>query len=399
VVHAAQVGTSYVTGLNQTSELASIAGQTRSEISLRSLARAFQEVKVGEATLTRLASSTSDATVLGSIVGAFLSGVTAPPAQTPANLSGESGTLLHPELSNKPIAFLPATETQGVSVNVTNDLPSAAGSFRFFPEGDTGSTYNFWVNNQTEDPDLNLEANEPIFSISPAGSGSGAGSNLTGSSTATSTAVAPASSRAVSAAALTSFKRACLFRTNYIPTNLGGPCAIKIEDFSASVKCVSVPSASAGVTATYQFRLSYYRDNNKNGQQDGSYVFVPGNVPGDATLVRVTYPQTVTNAFAGIKTSNPRVYDGPDALGFPSSDKDVFLFSKTVAGVPQNKGLLTDWTHLTAISGQVAEGGRSTNGRINGAISITTAATSATHSQTGLNISIGSLDCTALDRR
>ncbi len=415
VSYVAEARTSFVDASvpPRTTDLVARVGSTRSEILQRLLSTALQDVSAGTATLSRPSDGSTDAVQLGAVRGA-VDVVSAPPDQTRTTVTATEQVLTHPDFAGKSIAFLSNSSTQNVRVGVANDLPIAQGGFQLNPSGTESATYNFWVNNQAEGSVLKLAGNPVrVFSINPT---TDATNNTTvGTSSATTTALS-SSDRKVQTLAQASFKKACLMPVTYV-TAAGGPCLVNITDFSANVDCNAKPTTGTA-TGTYSFRMSYYSDLNRNGTIDGSYVPLGGLDPygsGRPKLHTITAGTTATNVLAPLKGSeNPLVYDAPaseDPLATPEtgSPKDLYLFPVSLGGtnrkvptgasVHANTGYLNDWTHLLDIPRQVTNTGRSAAAQIKGALRITTEPTDPLRPETSLNISIGSLDCSAVDNR
>ena len=400
VAYAVRGLTSFVDGGGRVSNLVATVGTARSDIQSRLLANAAETVSAADLRLTREGTVTSEAVTLQTLAGAGNT-FRAPPDQSPANVPVPEATMLHPDiatnpptnLSPKPVAFVANTTTEGsgpggtMQALVANDLPTAQGGFQYEPGGTSSSAYNFWMNNQADTAitsALHLDSGLPIFSLSPTGAGSG-GNSLRGSASAVTTAIANPATRKVETAASTTYKKGCLFPVTYIPS--GGPCLIKIDNFSSSVRCMATGLASqpAVATGTYSVTVQYYADNLKNGQNDGSYVTVGG---GPITVTSGS--TTATDLLQAVKAANPLVYD---ASPVPSTN-DVNLFP-----FPGRSNFLSDWRMLTSVNTQVTPDNKKALAQVNGAIQINTAPTNPAISETGLNLSIGNLNCAAQDNR
>lgn len=400
VAYTAKVLTSFVNG-SEITDLNAVRGSGASSVLSRLLAGATQDVRAAEITLTR---QPSVAVPSPSPIPPFLGASDfpkAPPSSNPPNVAASEGFLLHPDLSGTPpIAFLAPSTTQNMSLSVEEGLPIARGAWGFSANNEalqTGSMYErvqktrtFWVTNQADvlPGSLLHLTDDPVFTMYPQGSGGGA-SHGTASTSATTTRLD--SSRKVETIASASFRNICLLPTTFIESvdaNAPG-CVIKVSNFTSMVGCKSTAATSApnvaSATGSYSFDLSYWKDDLDDGINAGSYQTVSVSVNQSSTPANPT-----ADLLGPIKVTNALVYDDPNPL------LDVYLFPRVAGG---QRGYLTDWGMLRSIPSAVTDGGRKTTVQLNGALQITTSPTNPAVEQTGMSISLGSLNCTAEDRR
>jgi Tfp pilus assembly protein PilV len=389
VDYALQVLTSYRDAQGRVSRLVALAGESESDMATRAYAVAGEATTAAHIVLTRDAIGETSAETLADVSGAS-SLVSAPPNQYPATAGmppGEQTVLYQHDASTQvPVAFMDDTVVEGptpfsLGAQVVNELPLAAGKFRF---SGTDTQPSFWVDPQVDrDPTapLNLTASLKLHGTRHIVGLDQGGTRLSGYSTAQATPVS--GTRKVETKASTSFDQLSIFPTTYIADGAGGTdggAVVTIDDFTASVSCSSTANATtADATGTWSATLNYWRDPANNGLATGSG-YVPVALSGSIT--------GGTDPLADLKASNPLVYDHlVDA-------NDLYLF-KTA----DKNGYFTDMASVPLIAVRELNSGRVTSASLNGAIQMQTVPTSATNPSSSASISVGALACEAVDRR
>jgi hypothetical protein len=132
--------------------------------------------------------------------------------------------------------------------------------------------------------------------------------------------------------------------------------------------------------------LKFWSDPTNNGNFTGAG-YTTLNLSGNTTDVLGTYG-------VGAGKTNPLVYDGAAVA------QDIYLFEDTTSG---KSGYLNGWSSLynvttTGFQKDVANG-KTASADIGGALRIDTAPTDRTKATSSLQLSLGSLNCAAVDRR
>lgn len=399
--YAAQVQTSYVhtSGDTRTSDLKAIAGISESRIESRLVSNADQRVRAAEITLVRRPSDVDpeSAPLGGTPLTGALGEFRAPPTQTPTvTASPNPGvTVTHPNLALDPqIAFMNTTTATGLSVTAANELPAATGRFGMAPQTDpiASALGYFWVQNQADTADtavLHLDPTKKMFSLKSAGE---SGATAAGETSVTSTAIG--AGRKVEARAVLQNPGIKLLRAlpvTFVPGNEHERHIVIIKDFTASVTCTSVGGPGSSAIGLWSATIQVWRDRFPTNDVSLPTEMEAINIPVDGTLATThTNLRTILARPApdGIGEANPLIYDGL------TSATDVYLFKE--GGL---NGYLTDFTISSVASGVDAATSSIATAGIEGAIQVTTVPTNPLLPESGLSISVGSLNCQALDRR
>jgi hypothetical protein len=298
----------------------------------------------------------------------------APPAQNPLGASAGAGTVTHPVLGD--VAGLGPTTAQGptpgLKVTVDNELPEARGGFQNDP---AVGQYDMWVHTQVDDFAAKLlEPTRHVLSVRPRLTGTEPGAS---GATFAQTFGLGTSGRGVQTNATVNVNQLELLPTSFI--NVGSRAVIEITNFTATVDCKATANgATAIANPTWTATLRFF----DAGIGDYRTVNLSGNAASDAL-------QTYGTA-AG--QSNPVVYDNP--LG-----AEVYLFEDPAQN---RKGYLEAWSSLhnvTTTGFRKAGDGKTTSADIGGALRIDVAPTEPGEAHTSMQLALGSLSCSAVDRR
>lgn len=377
--YMAQVITGYHDADGSQSDLTALLGSSDSLISTKAISTADQSVVAGKATLTQEDFGDTQGSTLSTMSGA-LSTLGAPPNSTAGPITNPGSTMASPAgLFATPmnLAGMSSNQVTAASAQVNNNLPQASGSFQF---NNSGSD-SFWVNNQNNPTSyLQLDPTQPMVDIDR-----GSSTRVSGSTSAVSTDVVPASSRKIESTAAGTMNKLSILPTGFIctgsnpdPSCSGGDrSVIVISNFQASLDCKSTASSStAAATGSWSATLQYWDGTQKK------YISVP---------LAGSVGSTATDPVTALKASNPLVFDSPD------DTQDVHLFDTGTT-----KGYLKDLSDVVNIPATKDGTGANTSVTLNGAISVVTASTDPTVSgdnPTGINVTVGSMSCTAKDAR
>jgi prepilin-type N-terminal cleavage/methylation domain-containing protein len=378
---AIQVATHYTAADGTKTQLNALGGMSESRIVTRTASVADQSVQSADIRLLTVPPDPSQtATEVAAIDGAESFGH-APPDAIPA------ADAQLPEAMDT-TAGIDATETEDLKVSVSQELPTATGSF-FYPVSG-GSERHFWVNGQAG-PDnltgLQLDNSQDLVSFRPR-----ANESLSGGTAATTTPVATLSRR-VETTATVGFGRLRILKAlgatgiNGTVPNSGSTitseqAVVVIDDFTASVSCKSTAATSGGnaalATKSWSAKLYYWADKKpENNIPDGEYQEV------------LLSSSAGTDPLSGIGPSNnPLVYDGPTPV------QDVYLFKDG-----SKAGYLQSWSSLVGQTTNVNATGRVTQASIDGAVRIVTAPTNTLESDSSISVTLGKLSCEATDHR
>jgi prepilin-type N-terminal cleavage/methylation domain-containing protein len=416
VDYAAQILTTFREPLppNRLSELSAVAGGAESEIETRLLSQADQTATGGQLRLVRPAADPTPATDLVPPASGAGSAYHAPPDVSPAaGTSKVNQEILHPDLSLTRVAYLGPTSTSSLEVKVGGELPTARGT----STAALGTnSLAFWVNNQAElgqNTLLHLDASEarPLISLR--------GGSITSTTTATATATTDVNRR-VQTTASTTFPDMRLFPVTFIPGNQTVRSLVQLQNFSAAVDCKASKTSTPVVTGTYAGRAQVWAERNQtlegDGVTDGQFISFDLGTPDGRTSF---------NAY-GPNRTNPIVYEEPLLGGIEGgigNEFDAYLFASPVDPVnnprgekfihshttspasPENPILhrhpayLTSWSAVSSASTTASADNTSASASFSGAILYNTVPTNPEIAQTGLNVSIGSLSCEAVDKR
>ena len=434
VDYAVRVLTTYNSGGPALSDMSALGAQSSAGITSRLIAVAEEIATGGQALLTRQATATDESVPLASPPPVGASGsYAAPPDQTLPDPSATASAQIvtHPEMCQNPtltttsgcqlksVGFLAPTHIKAASVAVAADLPTANGSALFSPL--STATFDMYVDPQrnvdtaTKNP-LQLEPNaahnssglidHPAFSIRP-DSGTANNTNCipTGSpiscrsmyatTNATTTALSSAT-RGVETTATTGFAEMRLFPATFIPGSQGASkSAIEIFNFTARVNCKATGSttgANAAVaTTSWSAQLRYWRENSGLGQNDG---ITSGGYSSAITITSSNVAAQITS----LKNSNPLIYEQP-GIPFLLQPGDLYMFPKqNLLQGGQYPSLFSDMQGSPG-SFSVTENGTVTSASIGGALTFLTNAIDPDVPQSAMSIVLGSLSCSAADRR
>lgn len=382
VDYTIQVLTQFVDATGQKSELIALAGTAESRIETRLLTSADQFVRAATIRLVELPAAEGLPGIdLDSATGAT-SSLHAPPDTTSSGATGSDSDITHPKISDPRnpselfvVAAVDDTETRDVRTAIGNETPLANGYFDFRPGG---SNIHLWVKNQADtgnDAVLRLDPTRRQLSFrAPAG-----GSDTITGGTAAVTVKPPDAGRKVDMTATAQFRDMRVLPTTFISTGI-----VTVDTFSANVNCRSTANSGTDVaTATWTATLRYWAAD-QNG--DGNFTD-----PGYRSVSLSSAELGGGDPLATIKSQNPLVYSGDPLL--PSDD--IYLFNDPALG---RAGYLDAWSAQPGVVTSDATG-RTTTAIIDGALRIDTAPTNPLLPESGLNISIGKLNCEAVDQR
>ena len=436
VDYAVRVLASYNSGGPALSDMSALGAQSASGITSRLTAVAEEIATGGQALLTRQATATTESVPLASPPPVGASGTyAAPPDQT--SLPDPSATapaqiVNHPEMCQNPaltiasgcqlksVGFLAPTHIKAASVAVASDLPTATGSALFSPL--STSTFDMYIDAQrnvdtaTKNP-LQLEPNtvhdsnglidHPVLSIRPNSSVANNTNclptaatiscrSMYATTTATTRALSPATSRGVETTATTGFAEMRLFPATFIPGAQGASkAAFEISNFTARVNCKATGSTTganaASATPSWSAQLRYWRESTGVGQNDG---VTSGGYSSPITITSVN----VTDQITSLKSSNPLIYEQP-GIPFLLQSGDLYMFPKqNLLQGGQYPSLFTDIQGSPG-SFSVTDSGTVTSASIGGALTLLTSAIDPDVPQSAMSIVLGSLSCSAADRR
>lgn len=388
VDYAVQVQANYsvedaLGGAPDISDLVAVAGTAEAKIETRQLSQASQSTTGGFLRLTRPATATDAAVILGSGTGASTN-YQAPGDKDPApDGAGDAITITHPDLGQD-IAYLNATTTIEQKVKIANELPNAEGRFNA-----TAGPLDLWVTNQADFSSgslLGLDSTKPIFSVEPQGSAAFTGKTiaLTGPLSGT---------RVVQTTATAFIKEMKIFPVDYISASQPRRVVLSIQDFTATVDCQAKPSTGNFATS-YSGTVTFWTD--PEGSNTGSF-----------ETLSLSGTQTV-DPFDALTARNPMVKEDTTSLLAEGSPLDVYLFPVShdhdVAGVNvhhDHPGYFESLESLFSVgtSGSVESGGQVVRAGLTGAIRIVTEPTDPDIAESGLAISLGKLSCEAVDLR
>jgi prepilin-type N-terminal cleavage/methylation domain-containing protein len=357
-------------------EVQGLAGTADSEIETKTQSTATETVGAARLTVNDLPIDGTGETVSLPPVDGARSSVQAPPDSTPGGASVGNRQAVHEVFGE--VAGVTGTTTSNLKVSVSQELPVAEGAFGF--SAPIGNERLFYVHGQLgpdNDSGLRLSAADPVLSFTRRGSGTLGGSSgaATGSVT---------SDRRVQTGASMAFRRLRLLPTNFIQSaivDVDGESlersVVVVDNFTASVSCLSTASSSAAASKSWSADLYYYRDLNLNDVVDGTYQ-------------RVSLSSAASSdALAGIgPASNPVVYDAPEG------EEDIYLFQ---AG--GRRGYLDSWNSAIGSTVDILDGGRVTRANITDALRIVSAPLDSRYAQSAVRLQIGKLSCDAQDDR
>ncbi|MGI8707667.1 MAG: type IV pilus modification PilV family protein [Actinomycetota bacterium] len=382
ISYALQALTTYASGSSE-AELIAKLGLAESNIQSRSASTATQIVTGGSLTLTESVTGNTNATLMDEYKGVDVA-YDSPPNQTPSGSSASAGTVVNDDLSGSPlVAGLGGTSASGpapgLEVTVANELPEARGGF--FLDSLLGQE-DLWVDTQASYLAKHLNPAKHILSVRPRTLGTETGAS---GSTFAETLGLGTAGRGVATQATVTVNDVQLLPTTFIPTTPGS--VIEISDFTATVDCkATAVGATTVASPTWTATMKFWSDPTNNGNFTGSG-YTTLNLTGNTTDVLGTYG-------VGAGKTNPLVYDGATAA------QDIYLFEDTTSG---KSGYLNGWSSLynvttTGFQKDVANG-KTASADIGGALRIDTAPTDSAEATSALQLSLGSLNCAAVDRR
>lgn len=390
-----QALTSYRDSAGRLSNFRATVGRSVSEVDIRAFASADQEVNAAEFLLARQEFEGQPGETIATVSGANPS-LNAPPNVIPAPVAtAPAATLIHDELTPiKAIAEISATSANNLlpapiptpGVQVTSELPSAAGNFTF--SGGSGSAH-FWVDNQADVSSAaarQLDPSEHVLTLYRQG-----GAYIAGRSSAVTTPISDPNTRKVETSTQGGFARLELLPS--IPVGAGvDDGVVIIENFTASLNCKATNSSSganaAGASGTWSAKLRYWEDSTPgDGLIAGSYktIDLDGSLTGGTT--------GGADKLATLnQTNNVVVIDSTILDGVVT--KRVWLFDDPAQG---RVGFLDEWSSQPMISSTVS----ATDVRASTpfAINLVTARTDELNEESKLTISIGKMSCQAVDTR
>lgn len=397
VDHVLEVFTAYEDALGRFSNLRATVGRSVSDVEIRAFASADQEVNAAELLLARQEFEGVPGATIASISGANPS-LSAPPNVMPASpASGLAASLVHPELTpQQTIAEISATSANNLlpapaptpGVQVTSELPSAAGSFTF--SGGSGTSH-FWVDNQADTSNAAIKQLDPsrhVLTLFRQG-----GAFIAGRSSALTTSMTDPTTRKVETSASGGFARLELLPSLPVSGEGSTRGVVVVRNFQSSISCKATDSSSgvnaAAATGTWSATLRYWADDNPgDGVSSGSYrdIDLTGSLTGGAS--------GGVDLLAGIsQANNVMVIDETRALGVVVTPA-VWLFNDP----SQSRiGFLDKWSSQPTISSTVTA--NDVRASMPFAINIVTARTDESNPESKLTVNVGKMTCQAVDTR
>ncbi|CAN5151390.1 hypothetical protein BH20ACT22_BH20ACT22_13030 [soil metagenome] len=397
VDYGLKVTTTYTDSSGNKSKLNAVAGIAESRVGTKTASTADQTARVGEMKLTE---APEDIPPANEIEGA-VSVLHAAPDTLPAGSSAGAATLVHPDPAIGDIAGLEGTFTTNLKASVSEELPTATGSFGYSaPASPTGSERLFWVSGKVgalNATNLRLDNSAGLVTFRARG---GAVPTLTGGTSATTTPVTNPATRRVETVAQTAFGRLRilpLVSGNFMSGGFDSVedaagtvtterAVVYIDDFTANATCKSTRATTGGNAATasrsWSAKLYYLKD-----------ILPEDNLPRaryNSLTLSSTNGSDPLAAFSASNT-NPLVFDGQTPA------QDVYLFEPS-----SGLGYLQSWSSLVG-SGTPApsSAGAVTQAATDGAIRVNTTAVNpgvGTNDST-ISIQVGKLSCVSEDRR
>lgn len=434
VDYAVRVLASYRDAGGGLSDLVATTAFSESGITSRTSAVADQRTTGGTVLLTAQSSGTTQAvSLLDPPVQGASSAYSAPPDQTalpdPADAAAAAAAF-HPNLCQDPVqsadsgcqkklvAWFAATHTKDITAATANDIPTATGRALFNPV--TTTAFDVLV-----DPQLNADAtnknplnllpntvltssgviNHPAFSVRPdtavanndacmppANTTSNVCRSMFASTSAVTGPLSGGAARRVETEARVGLPQVRIFPVSFIPGSLGASKAVfEVTDFVARVNCKATGNGTTvASTAEWSAKIRYWKEKASNdGKTDGEYV-----------------SETWTHADAGsklatLKNNNFMVYEHPESTAIKSSQpEDVHMFPITgLLSTENRRGYFTDITGGAPTVTRDTQAGRTATAKLAGALTFSTAPADPDVPQSAMNVVLGSLSCTAADRR
>ena len=362
-----------------TSEAIATIGQAESRVETQDVSTADQITRLGDLRVVRT----------------YGSGVT-PPAEPPGDLAAVSGavsvrhappasstglvdkyayavTLAHPDVGAD-VANLQANYAAYSRVDVANELPIAQGTY----DTDVATyAHEGWLHSpQADFAGLRIDS---ALKLSSFWKGPNSYDDM-GDKTYAVTGALGTAGRRVETYANAKLWELRLFRINYSSSYVTSDPVVVVRYFDAAVSCKSTANpTTAAATASWSATLYYLSDTDgNNGKVRVGYTGV--NLSGAAG----------TDPLGTIKGSNPLVYDGNNAAS------DIYLFGDASLG---RRGYLKNWSSNKGLTTSKSADGRATSASINGAIRIDTEPVHASIPESTIQLSLGKLDCEAVDNR
>jgi prepilin-type N-terminal cleavage/methylation domain-containing protein len=380
------------------SEVNATAGYSQSRIASERTSTADTTIRAAEARLVN-ANTTPDPCSLappgcpGHDVVPPVSGATstllAPTDVTGTAITRSFFSISHPQASIGAVAGADTTHiaahnalTSPHQAVVAGGEPKAGGNFAFL----NGPNPHFWVDNNREDTnafDFQSGGNIRLFSVNPRGS-----NNITG----TTSAVTNTIGSGVTSTASTAANDIRLFPTQTIRARNStfNGAVVVIENFTATVTCQArTDGVTTTPTASYSATLHYWFDPNENDISDGSYQTVNLSLGGGADPL-----QTIRTA--AMATSG----QGSLVIDTNNDTRDVYLFPR----FNNREYYLENWSSARTTVPVVASQGRQVSVALEAAITLETTdiqrgSSGGQVAGTSFGISVGSLSCSAEDRR
>jgi prepilin-type N-terminal cleavage/methylation domain-containing protein len=379
------------------SEVNATAGYAQSRVEAKRTSIADTTVRAAEARLVN-ANTTPDPCSLaspgcpGDSIVAPASGATST-LLAPADVTGTALTqgffsISHPQASIGAVAGADTTHIAAHTATtphralIAGGNPVAGGNFAFL----NGPNPHFWIDNNREDTnafDFQAGGNIRLFSVNPRGT-----NNITGSTSAVTNTIGSG----VTSTATTAANDIRLFPTQTIRNrnNTYNGAVVVIENFTATVTCEATTNGVATTpTAGYSATLRYWFDPTENDVSDGSYQTVNLSLGGGADPL-----QTIRTAAMATSGQGSLVIDSNN------DTRDVYLFPR----FNNREYYLENWSSVRSVSPVVASQGRQVSVSLEPAITLETTdiqrgTSGGQVTGTSFGISIGSLRCSAEDRR
>lgn len=377
---------------DQVYALSAFAGSSRSDVQVRVDETADQTVEAATMTLTDELGAVRD-----KAVGA-VADLHAPPSQpvVPDVNDTTPDTVALP--NGLEVGGVEGSLADDLRVAASGDTPAAEGAFSLLT---TGEVSRFWVDNPAarrgpRGIDLRLIPTAKLLSLAVMD-----GSSVEGSASAVTGASGVAGVESTATVSVSSLR---LFPTQFIldqvdPDNQLGTAddrpgaeyrgaVVAVDDFTATVACEgSGVGAVSNPTITWSATLRYWSDP-RDGLTNGAYVSVPlsataasdplRGIPNLATVL--AYEQPASNVPDVDEAGDIYLFDDPDA------DRNGYLRSWAASVGAANNASITDDK-------------RASEADVDGAIRIDTADVPAVDEEFPFRITMGSLNCEAVDFR
>ena len=382
VEYGVQVATSFEDSDGEVHALTAIAGTAKSDVQVRVDETADQTVQAANLVLADTNGVQEDQ-ALGAVADFH-----APPSQTTiADVVDNSPDTISLPSALHQIAGVERSSATGLRVFAAGDTPEAEGTFSLLA---SGGADRFWVDNPASNrgargAELDLIPSAKLLTLTEVAGGTpmeGATSAITGD----------LGIAGVQANGRVEFDGLRLFPAQFVLDQLAGGsgsefggAVVVIEDFEASVSCnASGTGAVTPPSVAWEATVRYWQDPEDN-ETNGRYVTqdVAGDDPSDL--------------LADIFAAAPLVYEEPNDPLVPDPEAlDLYLFENET-----NPGYLRSWSSTVDVGDDVSitPDNRAAEADLDGALRIDTVPIPALGDEFPFTVTLGGLNCEAVDFR